>query len=593
MAKKKNILVIGSGGREHALCWKFAQSSKVENVYCAPGNAGISKHAQCVDIASSDLDGLVEFAVKNSIDITVVGPEAPLADGIVDIFESRGLLCFGPKKDAAQIEASKVFTKDLLSKYQIPTGKYKVFTDPDAAKDFIKNETGVPVVIKADGLAAGKGVLLCFSIEEAFAAIDTVLVEKAFGDAGSRLIVEEFLEGEEASFMAITDGMNVLPLATSQDHKAVYDGDKGPNTGGMGAYSPAPVVTPRLFDRIMEEIMVPTVKAMDQEGHPYKGVLYGGLIIKDGEPKVLEFNCRFGDPEAQPILMRLKTDLVDVIEAAIDGKLSKLKLDWDDRAAVCVVLASKGYPGKYEKGKVIKGLDLVEKMQDVMVFHGGTALKDGKYVTAGGRVLGVTALGRTIKEAIDRTYEAVEKISWEGMHYRQDIGQKALKHLVSPKVAIVMGSKSDSKVMKKASEVLDEFGVTCETYVLSAHRSPDLTSSFAKSAMNRGIKVIIAGAGMAAHLAGVLASHTTLPVIGVPIDSSSLNGLDALLATVQMPPGIPVATMGIGKAGAKNAALLAIEILALSDQSLRDRLEDFRKKQEEKIRKLNQENFFK
>lgn len=593
MAKKKNILVIGSGGREHALCWKFAQSSKVENVYCAPGNAGISKHAQCVDIASSDLDGLAEFAIKNSIDITVVGPEAPLADGIVDLFEKRGLLCFGPKKDAAQIEASKVFTKDLLSKYKIPTGRYKVFTDPDEAKDFVKKETGVPVVIKADGLAAGKGVLLCFSLKEAFEAIETVLVKKAFGEAGSRLIVEEFLEGEEASFMAITDGMNVLPLATSQDHKAVYDGDKGPNTGGMGAYSPAPVVTPNLFDRIMEEIMVPTVKAMAQEGHPYKGVLYGGLIIKGGEPKVLEFNCRFGDPEAQPILMRLKTDLVDVIEAAIDGRLSKLKLEWDDRAAVCVVLASKGYPGKYEKGKVIKGLDLVEKMQDVMVFHAGTALKDGKYVTAGGRVLGVTALGKTIKEAIDRAYDAVEKISWEGMHYRRDIGQKALKHLASPRVAIVMGSKSDSKVMKKASEILDEFGVTYEINVLSAHRSPDLTSGFAKSAMDRGIKVVIAGAGMAAHLAGVLASHTTLPVIGVPIDSSSLKGLDALLATVQMPPGIPVATMGIGKAGAKNAALLAIEILALSDQSLRDRLKDFRKSQEEKIRKLNREDCLK
>ncbi len=588
--EKRNILVIGSGGREHALCWKFSQSPRAGKVYCAPGNAGISQHAECVPIKASDLEGLAEFAKKNQVDITIVGPEAPLADGIVDLFEKEGLTVFGPEKRAAEIEASKVFTKDLLTKYRIPTGKYRVFTSADQAKAYVREETGVPVVIKADGLAAGKGVILCFTHEEADEAIDLVLVKKAFGDAGNRLIVEEFLQGEEASFMAITDGKTVLPLATSQDHKAVFDNDKGPNTGGMGAYSPAPVVTPELFDVVMDRIMAPTVHAMSSEGRTYRGVLYAGLIIKDSSPKVLEFNCRFGDPEAQPILMRMKTDLLDVVEAATQGRLDQVKVEWDSRAAVCVVLASDGYPGKYETGKKITGLERVEKMKDVMVFHAGTRLEDGSYVTAGGRVLGVTALGDTIEDAIKRAYKAVSEIKWDGMHYRRDIGQKALRHMNDKcDVAIVMGSKSDEKVMKKAASVLADFGVSCQVKVLSAHRCPEHTAAFAHQAADSGVKVIIAGAGMAAHLAGALAAHTTLPVIGVPIDASPLNGMDALLSTVQMPPGVPVATMGIGKAGAKNAAYLALEILALSSPSLRQKLVDFRKKQAEKVLEANQE----
>ncbi len=585
---KKNILVVGSGGREHALCWKFAQSPKVETVYCAPGNAGISKHATCVPIKASDLEGLLNFAKEKNIDFTIVGPEAPLAQGIVDLFEKEGLVCFGPDKNAAQIEASKVFTKDLLWKYGIPTGKYKVFEDAKDAIEFVKKETGVPIVVKADGLAAGKGVILCFSMEEAEDAINKILVEKIFGESGNRVVIEEFLEGEEASFMAITDGKNVLPLATSQDHKPIFDGDKGPNTGGMGAYSPAPVVTPRLFNKIMDEIIRPTIDAMAKEGCPYKGVLYAGLIIKDGKAKVLEYNCRFGDPEAQPILMRLNTDLVDVIEAAIEGRLNEIELSWDDRAALCVVLASKGYPGSYEKGKVIYGLDEVEKMEDVVVFHAGTAKDNGNYVTAGGRVLGVTALGSDIKKAIDKAYEAVKKISWDGMYYRTDIGKKALKHIGYADVAIIMGSKSDLKVMENAADVLKDFGVSYEIKVLSAHRSPDLTAAFSKEARDKGVKVIIAGAGMAAHLAGAVAANTTLPVIGVPIDSSSLKGLDALLSTVQMPPGIPVASMGIGKAGAKNAALFAVEILSINDLTLREKLSNYRKEQEKKIIEINE-----
>ncbi len=569
---EKKVLVIGSGGREHALCWKLSQSPRVGVVYCAPGNAGISQHAICVPVNASDIEGLLDFAVEKKIDLTIVGPEAPLADGLVDRFAREGLTVFGPGKKAAEIESSKVFTKNLLSKAAVPTGSYRVFTNPVEAKVYIKEETGLPIVLKADGLAAGKGVIVARSLEEAEDAVDRILVRKEFGAAGDKLVVEECLVGEEASFMAITDGKTVLPLATSQDHKQVFDNDEGPNTGGMGAYSPAPVVTGDLFSRIMDEIMRPTVEAMASEGRPYKGVLYAGLMIDEYGPKVLEFNCRFGDPEAQPILMRLRTDLMEVIEAALEGRLEDLELEWDPRACVCVVMASSGYPGSYEKGKVIYGLDEVAKMDDVMVFHAGTAWKGDDYVTAGGRVLGVTALGDTIEQAISLAYEAVAKISWEGVHYRKDIGKKALKHFRSPRVCIFMGSESDRKVMEETCRILDGFGVGYELKVASAHRTPHLVESYVKDAEEKGVKVFIAGAGMAAHLAGAVAARTKLPVIGVPLDGSSLNGLDALLSTVQMPSGIPVATMAIGKAGAKNAAYLAVQILALTDQELADKL---------------------
>ncbi len=567
----KKVLVIGSGGREHALCWKLSQSSKVKEVFCAPGNAGISQHATCVPIKASDIDGLAAFAREKGIDVTIVGPEAPLADGLVDRFAQEGLTVFGPSQKAAEIESSKVFTKDLMTKAGVPTGAYEVFTDPDKARAYIRKK-GVPIVLKADGLAAGKGVIVARTMEEAEDAVDLILVQKAFGAAGERLVVEECLEGEEASFMAITDGKTVLPLATSQDHKPVFDNDQGPNTGGMGAYSPAPVVTEDLFQRIMDEIMRSTIDAMAKEGRPYQGVLYAGLMIEDHEPKVLEFNCRFGDPEAQPILMRMRTDLMDVIEAALEGRLDELNLEWDPRACVCVVMASGGYPGSYEKGKVIHGLDEVAKMDDVMVFHAGTAREGDDYVTAGGRVLGVTALGDTIEDAIRRAYEAVEKISWEGVHYRTDIGKKALKHVKTPQVAVLMGSESDRGVMEETCKVLEQFGVSYELKVASAHRTPDLVASFVKESEERGVKVFIAGAGMAAHLAGAVAARTKLPVIGVPLAGSALNGMDALLSTVQMPAGVPVATVAIGKAGAKNAAHLAVQILALSDQALADRL---------------------
>lgn len=421
-----NILVVGSGGREHALVWKIARSRRVKKIYCAPGNPGIAQLAECVQIKAEDINGLRDFAVKEKIDLTVVGPEMPLTLGIVDSFEDKGLKIFGPSKRGAEIEGSKVFAKNLMQKYGIPTGGYKVFKDSKEAKEYIKGHS-IPLVVKADGLAAGKGVIICKTEKDAIDAIKLIMEKKIFGKAGDKIIIEEFLKGQEASFLAITDGKTVVPLPPCQDHKAIFDRDKGPNTGGMGAYSPTPIITPKLKQEIMAGIMIPTVKAMEKEGRPYKGVLYAGLMITDNGPKVLEYNCRFGDPETQPIMMRLRNDLVDVLCAAVDGKLNKVKLNCDNKFALCVVMASKGYPGDYEKGKEIKGISDASRLKDVVVFHAGTATNDDKLVTAGGRVLSVTAMGVGVKRAINKAYEAVAKIKWEGAHYRKDIGEKAIR----------------------------------------------------------------------------------------------------------------------------------------------------------------------
>jgi phosphoribosylamine--glycine ligase len=422
------VLVIGSGGREHALVWKISQSPRVKELYCAPGNGGISRQAQCLDIDATDLEGLARFARDTRIDLTVVGPEMPLCMGIVDLFQKEKLKIFGPSKGAAQLEGSKTFAKDLMKKYNIPSGEYQVFTKRDEAVAYIKKQ-GAPIVVKADGLAAGKGVFVAATADEALSALAAIMIKRIFEEAGDRVVIEEKLEGEEASFIAFSDGTRVLPLASTQDHKAIYDNDQGPNTGGMGAYSPAPVVTPEINERIMQEIMTPTVKAMAAEGMPYCGVLYAGLMIKDGVPRVLEFNCRLGDPETQPLVMRMQGDIIPVIEACIAGDLSRAEIDWDPRPAVCVVMAAKGYPASYEKGKPIHGLEKAEMMPGVHCFHAGTAIKDGRYLTAGGRVLGVTGLGQGIKQAIDNTYQAVKEITWEGVHYRKDIGKKALSRL--------------------------------------------------------------------------------------------------------------------------------------------------------------------
>jgi phosphoribosylamine--glycine ligase len=417
--------VVGGGGREHALVWKIAQSPKVTKIYCAPGNAGISEQATIVPIKANDLNGLLQFSLKEKIDLTVVGPEDPLTQGIVDLFELKSLFIFGANKKAAEIEGSKAFAKEMMKKYNIPTASYEVFHNRDEAVKYIR-EQGAPIVVKADGLAAGKGVIVCKTVEEAIQSVDRIMVEKIFGEAGNRVVIEEYLVGEEASYIAFTDGKAILPMASSQDHKPVFDGDQGPNTGGMGAYSPAPVVKDEVHEKIIEKILRPIIYGMGEEGRLYKGVLYAGLMIQDGHPKVLEFNARFGDPETQPDLMRMKGDIVPILEACMKGSLSQHKIEWDNRASVCVAMASKGYPGDYEKGRVIGGLKEVSRMEGVFVFHAGTALKDGQMITNGGRVLGVTGLGEDIPRAIARTYQAVKKISWDGAHYRTDIGQKAL-----------------------------------------------------------------------------------------------------------------------------------------------------------------------
>jgi len=423
-----NVLVIGNGGREHALSWKLAQSAQVEKVFVAPGNAGtaIEDNLENVSIAVDDLQGLADFAEKNNIGLTVVGPEVPLVAGVVDYFQSRDLPIFGPTKDAAQLEGSKSFSKDFLARHNIPTAEYQNFTDIDKACAYIK-EKGAPIVVKADGLAAGKGVIVAQSEQEAIDAVTDMLAGNAFGEAGHRVVVEEFLVGEEASFIVMVDGEHILALATSQDHKARDEGDLGPNTGGMGAYSPAPAVTEQMHQRIMREVIEPTVTGMASEGMPYTGFLYAGIMIApDGTPKVLEYNCRFGDPETQPIMARLKSDFAELCLAAIDKRLDQVTVDWDPRAALGVVLASGGYPASYNSGDVICGLDS-QNATDEKVFHAGTAEKDGNIVTAGGRVLCAVALGKNVSEAQKNAYALVDKISWNGMFYRKDIGYRAVE----------------------------------------------------------------------------------------------------------------------------------------------------------------------
>lgn len=424
-----NILIIGNGGREHALAWKAAQSPLAANVYVAPGNAGTAQEPNLtnVDISATDIDGLVAFARANNIGLTIVGPEAPLVMGVVDAFNAAGLTIFGPTKGAAQLEGSKAFTKDFLARHHIPTADYQNFTEVEPALAYL-DKTGAPVVIKADGLAAGKGVIVAMTLKEAQDAVHDMLAGNAFGDAGHRIVIEEFLTGEEASFIVMVDGKNVVPMATSQDHKRVGDNDTGPNTGGMGAYSPAPVVTDTVHQRVMEKVIYPTVEGMAAEGHTYQGFLYAGLMIDEhGEPKVIEFNCRFGDPETQPIMMRLQSDLVELCLAGAQGKLAGKTSLWDPRPALGVVMAAGGYPGDYRKGDVISGLDVQEA--DCKVFQAGTALKEGAVVTDGGRVLCVTALGEDIAQAQKQAYAALKHIHWDDAFCRSDIGYRAIARL--------------------------------------------------------------------------------------------------------------------------------------------------------------------
>lgn len=419
------VLVVGGGGREHALVWKITKSPLVEKIYVAPGNGGTHDLAENVPISAADVDGLLEFALFKKIDLTIVGPEAPLVNGVVDRFQERGLRIFGTSAKASMLEGSKAFAKQAMERYGIPTAKYREFEDPDEAAEYIRS-VGAPIVVKADGLAAGKGVVVALDLREALEAVESMLVSRQFGGAGAKIVVEEFLEGEEASFIALCDGKNILPLASSQDHKAVFDGDRGPNTGGMGAYSPAPVLGAELHEEVVRTVVEPMMNGLAKDGILFSGVMYAGLMIKNGKPKVLEFNCRFGDPECQPILMRMQTDLIPILEACIDGTLAECEIEWDPRTAVCVVLAAGGYPGDYEKGFKISGIPKTAEMEDAYVFHAGTERKDVDVLTSGGRVLGVTALGQGIAEAREATYAIVDQISWKDMQFRRDIGQKAL-----------------------------------------------------------------------------------------------------------------------------------------------------------------------
>lgn len=419
------VLVVGSGGREHALSWKIAQSPNVETLYAAPGNAGINQTSQCVDISVEDVPGLADFAQANRIDLTVVGPEAPLIAGIADLFAQRGLLLYGPSATAARLEGSKAFTNELLSKYDISQRRFQVFTEPGPAQAYVRQQ-GVPLVVKADGLAAGKGVKVALSVEEAEVHIDRCMVAKAFGAAGETVVIEECLVGQECSIKVFTDGETVVPMVPSQDYKRVGDGDTGENTGGMGCYSPVPALAQETFDYILDRLIKPTVRAMAEEGCPYVGTLYAGCMLTDRGPQLLEYNCRFGDPESQVVLPRLESDLVEILQSTVEGRLSEVEVNWSGSRCVCVVVASGGYPAVYEKGKPIRGLSAAEAEDDIVVFHAGTALDNGEFVTNGGRVLGVTALGSSFREARDRAYRAVELIDFERVYYRTDIAQRAV-----------------------------------------------------------------------------------------------------------------------------------------------------------------------
>lgn len=420
-----NVLVVGAGGREHSLCWALAKSPKCKKLYCAPGNAGTASVAENVAVEAEDIRGLVAFVQENTIDFVVVGPEAPLVDGLVDRLDKLGVKSFGPTAAGAELEGSKAFTKDLCAKYDIPTADYDTFDEPDAAKEYIRTH-GAPIVVKADGLAAGKGVIICRNVNEAYAAVDQIMIEEAFGDAGTEIVVEQFLQGEEASFFALVDGVTAVPLVGVQDHKRVHDGDEGPNTGGMGAYSPAPVVDDAMAARIMDEIISPSIRGMAAEGRPFKGVLFAGLMIDDEGPKLIEYNVRFGDPECQVLMMRLESDLLDALLACAEGRLDKLELKWCPDAAIVVVMATKGYPGRYKKGSEIHGVDTAVALKDVVVFHAGTQEVEGRLTAQGGRVLGVSARGKDVKDAQKKAYGAVDAIDWPEGFCRRDIGWRAI-----------------------------------------------------------------------------------------------------------------------------------------------------------------------
>ena len=581
------VLVIGSGGREHALAWKMKQSPRVTKVFVAPGSDGMRSHA--VPVSLENHDAILSFIQQEYIDLTFVGQEDYLVEGLVDKIETRGYKAFGPGAAAAALEGSKAFAKDFMLQHHIPTAAYGIFHEEIEAFAYLET-LQAPYVVKANGLAAGKGSVICHDLDQAQITVRQMLSGEAFGDAGTTVVIEEFMTGEEASFFILTDGQNFVSLPSCQDYKTIGELDTGLNTGGMGACSPAPVITPAIEKIVIRQIVEPTIMGMAKEGSPYRGVLYIGLMIDGERVRVVEYNCRFGDPECQSLMIRLKSDLFTLALATLDGNLSEQNPEWHHEAAACVMLVSQGYPGKYENGKIISGIDALsqEQPQDEKVwryiFHSGTRLDGSVYRTHGGRVLGVTALGSTLEKALAESYQVVNRIHWDGLTYRRDIGAKGLLHFRDNRpersVGIVLGSASDLEVAQKATAILKKFGVGYRLWISSAHRSPERTRQFIRESESTGIEVFIAVAGMAAHLPGVVASETTKPVIGVPI-VSTLNGLDALLAIVQMPPGVPVATMATD--GTVNAAILAIQILSLRYTDLRMQLMLHKIEMEQKI----------
>jgi phosphoribosylamine---glycine ligase len=594
------VLVIGSGAREHALVWKLHQSPQVSAVFAAPGNAGISRLAATFPVAATDVEGLRRLAIEQKVELTIVGPEVALEAGVVDAFQKSGLAIFGPTQAAARIEWSKLWAKELLQNAGVPLPRFAAAWTPEQARDLVR-EFGVPVVLKADGLASGKGTFVCHTLAEADVAVDELMVGGAIGAAGSRVEVEEYLEGEELSAFALVDGTHFTPLIPARDHKPLLDGNVGPMTGGMGGYTRPDYATPELMQQISDTIFAPTVKALADAGCPYVGVLYAGLFITKDGPRVIEFNCRWGDPEAQLLMPLLNSDLIDLSLACIEGRLPEFDVEWNDGVTLGVCVAAAGYPGTARKGDLIRGLDDVDS--DVHVFHAATRFPsdpEDDFVTDGGRILTVVATGQTLAEAHAQAYENIARISFDGMQFRGDLGGPAnatqprptSQTTISPapgvqpvtapfksRVAILMGSESDRELMSEAAKILDKFGIANEMHVMSAHRTPAQVTKFAREAEKQGIQIIIAGAGLAAALPGVVAANTTLPVIGVPIAGSSLMGLDALFAIVQMPPGVPVATVAIGTAGARNAGYLAVSMLALGDEDIRIRYREFREEQ--------------
>ena len=583
------ILLIGSGGREHALAWKISQSPRLTALYASPGSDAISELAICVALEGNK--AIADFAEKEKIDLTVVGPEAPLVEGLVDELQSRGLLAFGPTQAAAQLEGSKAFSKEFMRRHNIPTAGFHTFDSEEQALAHVQANPG-PCVVKADGLAAGKGVILCEDGPQAEQAIQSIMVDHAFGEAGTRIVVEEWLRGEEASYFAVCDGKDYIAFPTAQDHKPIGELDTGLNTGGMGAYCPAPIVTEEMAQQVRREVVETTLRGMAAEGNPYQGVLYVGLMIVNGVPYVLEYNCRFGDPECQPLMMMLESDLLEILEAAAKGAISGVSPHWRKGAAACIVMASGGYPGAYPKGIPIQGLTpkggaqtASKPEKDCKVFHAGTSRKDQDWVTNGGRVLGITAWGKNLSQALTTGYNTLAGINWNEAAYRRDIGLKGLKRMAENRpdinVGIVLGSASDMEVADKVTSHLEKLGIRYELAVASAHRTPERVRKFISACTDGGAEVFIAIAGMAAALPGVVAAETTLPVIGVPVKSSAFEGLDALLSIAQMPPGIPVATVAVN--GGVNAALLAASILSVKYQDVSANLKEFRIEQAQKI----------